>query len=141
MNPVVHVKRKIDSPRSNLVIVGTIFVVLAAALWFQSSRFTATPAYAVLMGIFPQHTWSLIYLGAAVLKGAAIVRYDLRILVTITHTASIILLSVWWIAFVLRWLTDSGTTVVNVLSWAVFLYLAVHSALMADAHADADSTP
>lgn len=125
---------RINEPRAHMTIMGAVFGVLGLALWFQPERFANTPSYANLLVILPQHVWSVIYLTASALKILSIWRYSIRALVIGTHTIAVMLVSAWLAAFVVRYLTDDGTTIVNVLSWSVFLYLVVRSALMVDDH-------
>jgi CHASE2 domain-containing sensor protein len=103
-------------------------------LWFQPYRFTATPAYAYLLDLLPQQAWALLYAAVAILLIAATMYRDKGVLNLVVHTASITLLLVWWAVFVVRWLTDSHTTDVNLLSWGAYLYLAVRSAWLTSRH-------
>lgn len=128
----------VDESRSHMVVKSVVFAGLAFALGLQPGRFSNTPAYANLLAIFPAYIWAIVYGIADLLVIASIVRPQWRLLVTVTHTVSITLLAVWWSAFVIHWLTDSKTTVVNVLSWGVFLYLSTRSAWLVDSHRDHD---
>jgi hypothetical protein len=125
---------RLNEPRAHMTLMAIAFIALGVTLWVQPGRYANTPAYANLIAILPQHAWSAIYLGAAALKVLSIVRYSPRVLLVVTHTVAIILISAWLLAFVVRYLTDDGTTIVNVVSWSTFLYLAVRSALMMDDH-------
>lgn len=125
---------RLNEPRSHMVVMAIVFYALGITLWFQPGRYSNTPSYANLLDIAPQYAWGLIYMAAATLKIIAIARYANRLLVVVTHTVGITLVSVWLAAFIVRYLTDAGTTIVNVCSWSVFLYLVVRSALMVDEH-------
>ena len=125
---------RINEPRAHMAILAVAFLAFGVTLWFQPGRYANTPSYANLLVILPQHAWSVIYLGTAALKVVSIWQYTRRALVIVCHTVAIMLLASWLGAFVVRYLTDDGTTIVNVVSWSVFLYLAVRSALMVDEH-------
>jgi hypothetical protein len=125
--------RQITESRSHTVVLAVVFSTLALGLSLQARRFERTPAYANLLDLFPQPTWAVIYAVAAVLMIIGLRYHTSRVLLSVTHTVSIVLLGSWWLAFVIRWATDGGTTVVNVLSWGVFLYVAVRAAIMVDA--------
>lgn len=117
-----------------MTVLTLVFIGLALALWLQAERFDNTPSYATLLQIFPQYVWALIYFFAAILNGLG-VRCSSRVLLIVAHTFSIGLLAAWWLAFVIRWVTDThGTTPVNVLSWGVFMYVAIRSARLIDSH-------
>jgi hypothetical protein len=125
---------KLNEARAHVIVLMAVFTVLALALWFQPGRFDHTPSYANLLDIFHQPIWALAYAVAACLMAVSLRYHTSRVLVSITHTASIALLGTWWIAFIIRWATDSGTTPVNVVSWSVFLYIAARSALLVDSY-------
>jgi drug/metabolite transporter (DMT)-like permease len=125
-----------NEARSGATILITIFTALAGDLAFQPSRFANTPSYANLLAIAAPHVWAIAYAVAAVLMATSIWGTASRIIFSATHTINILLITSWWVAFIFRWLTDSKTTIVNVISWGVFLCLAIRSALVADAHRD-----
>jgi hypothetical protein len=125
---------KLNEPRSHMVVLCAVFFAIGITLLLQPTRYENTPSYANLLVIFRQATWGSLYLLAAALQIACIWRYTHRTLIVVTHTVVITLISVWLVAFVIRYATDSGTTVVNVASWSTYLYLAVRSALMLDEH-------
>lgn len=112
-----------------MAVLAVVFTTIGLTLLVQPGRYANTPSYANLLDIARQQTWSVAYLVAAALKVAAICRPAHRLLARITHTVSFILVGVWLAAFVIRWATDDGTTIVNVSSWSVYLYLVVRSAL------------
>lgn len=119
-------------PHAHMAVMAVVFAAIGLTLMLQPSRYANTPSYANLLDIARQQTWSVAYLVAAALKVAAISRPAHRVLAIITHTVAITLVGVWLAAFIIRWLTDDGTTVVNVSSWSVYLYLVVRSALAID---------
>lgn len=125
---------KLNEPRSHMVMMTVVFLGIGITLWAQPGRYDNTPSYANLLAVFHQPVWGTIYLIAAALKIACIWRYTNRTLITVTHTVGVTLVSVWLVAFVIRYWTDSGTTIVNVMSWLTYLYLVVRSAMMLDEH-------
>jgi len=118
---------KLDDARSHLAIMTVVFAALGLTLWLQPGRYHNTPSYANLLDLLPTWGWGLAYDTAAVLSAWCLVRYTNKRLVIPAHTYGIVLLVVWWIAFIIRWVTDGGTTIVNVVSWGVFLYLMTRS--------------
>jgi hypothetical protein len=115
-----------------MAVMAVVFTAIGLTLMLQPGRYANTPSYANLLDLARQQTWSVAYLVAAALKVAAICRPSHRTLAVITHTVSITLVGVWLGAFVIRWATDDGTTIVNVSSWSVYLYLVVRTALTID---------
>lgn len=123
---------RLHDPKSHMRFMMIVFAAVGATLLLQPGRYSNTPSYANLLAIMPAGTWGALYLGAAVLKLASVLRYSTRALVVVTHTVSVTLLAVWFVAFVVRYVTDDGTTIVNVTSWGAYLYLSVRSAFMTD---------
>lgn len=128
--------RQLGEARAHMIALFAVCSFLALGLWFQPSRFSKTPAYANLLTLFPQYIWANLYAIVAILLAALIVFYDKPLLGAITFTATITLLLVWWSVFIVRWITDAGTTDVNVISWGVFLYLAMRAAWLTARHVD-----
>jgi hypothetical protein len=112
---------------TTLIIVG-VLVGLGLGLVLQSDRFHRTPAYANLLGIMSADNWGYIHLGVAVMMLLGLVFWDNRALNIASHTVAGVLLLVWEAAFIIRYLTDSATTVVNVMSWGAYLFLLLGSA-------------
>jgi small-conductance mechanosensitive channel len=117
---------RLTDTKSHLVIMAVVFLCLGATLWLQSDRYHNTPSYANLLDLIPAWGWGLAYLAAGALSIACL-QATYQLLVVISVTYSTILVLVWWLAFWIRWATDGGTTIVNVLSWGVFLYLTIRS--------------
>lgn len=117
-------------PRSYMLTLVLICLTIGFTLIFQPHRYDNTPSYANLLEIMPQLYWGLIYILVALLYTAGIIQPHSRPLLVLVHTAGSILFVSWLLAFVVRWLTDNGTTVVNVVSWGVFLSLVVRSAVL-----------
>ena len=115
--------------------MAVVFTVIGITLLLQPQRYADTPSYGNLLAIARPQTWAVIYLTVAALKAVCVWRYQhARTLVIVTHTLSIMLVLAWLAAFVVRYATDSGTTIVNVASWSVYLYLLIRSALRVDEH-------
>lgn len=114
--------------RLNAIIV-IAYAAIGATLILQPSRYDLTPSYANLLNILPQAWWGSIYLLiAAGLAVAVRVRY-VRAAVVVAYTVAVAFTGTWLAAFVVRWLSDSRTTIVNVVSWSVFLILLIMSAV------------
>lgn len=109
-----------------------ILTIFGLALIIQSDRWYRTPAYGDLLHILSADAWGVIYLGVAAALAAAIAARRWHSLAIAAHTLAIILFAAWDLAFVVRYLTDSATTAVNVVSWATYTTLAVWSALSID---------
>ena len=98
-------------------IVGVAFLVLGTDLLVQPDRFERTPSYANLLDILPQAIWGAIYLTAATILIGSIVMRHHRPFAVLAHTVAFCLVATWLTAFVVRWVTDDATTIVNVMSW------------------------
>ena len=113
--------------------VVAVLTVFGLALVFQASRWSKTPAYGNLLHIMSAHMWGFIYLAIAVLMGSGLILWNSnRTVNVIAHTLAFILFAVWEMAFIVRYFTDSATTVVNVVSWAAYLFLVYGSAMTID---------
>ena len=128
-------------PLSTLGIIA-LFLWFAFGLIAQSNRWHSTPAYGNLLIIFSANTWGWIYLGIAAALIAQLVLRRWRWLGMAAHTAAFVLLVMWEAAFIIRWITDPKTTVVNVGSWAFFLAITLRSAMVTiDPDPDPPLTP
>lgn len=123
---------KLTEPRADMALMSGIFLAIGLTLWFQPERYDNTPSYANLLEIFPQHVWGAIYVAVAVLKAITAWRHPTRVLIVAAHTLGVALVVVWLAAFVIRYFTDDGTTIVNVCSWAAYLFLVIRSAARLD---------
>jgi hypothetical protein len=103
------------------------YVAIGAGLLFQPSRFSNTPSYANLLIFTSAGIWGCAYLAVAALMIGWRVAVRFRWLGVLAHVTAIALTSWWLVAFIVRYLTDNGTTVVNVVSWSVFLSLVIRS--------------
>jgi hypothetical protein len=118
-----------------MVVMTCAYVAIGVTLILQPGRYGNTPSYAVLLEIANQGAWGAAYLVIAAGIGASVLstgrRYGRWLAVT-SHTAAIALTGAWLAAFIVRWLTDDGTTIVNIVSWSVYLSLLIRSALQMD---------
>ena len=110
------------------VVIGVAFLCFALGMLLQPGRFYATPAYGTLTQVFNIRVWGALYLVVAALLGIYVSFFTPRLFGIVVHIVGLIVTSVWWLAFVIRWLTDDKTTVVNVASWLVFLLVIGRSA-------------
>ena len=119
------------------IAMSVVSLALGAGMLLQPDRFGNTPSYANLINIAPIRWWGLAYLLAAVLlttylPRARAVRYGIAV-----HTLVVTLYAIWLVAFVVRWATDDGTTIVNVASWSLMLYTVSRSAAHLDSPPEA----
>jgi hypothetical protein len=103
-----------------------ILTAIGVTLIVQPDRYSNTPSYANLLNVLPAWGWGIAYSAVAVLHGCEL-WFRKQLLTTITHTIGIILVTAWLAAFVVRYITDDGTTIVNVASWSAYLYLELRS--------------
>lgn len=124
-------RRHILAALSHLTVLTVAFTAFGITLIAQPHRWDNTPAYANLLDIFGQQVWGTIYLVVAGLMVlAALAR--LRWMLILAHMVAIALVVAWLSAFVIRYLSDSGTTIVNVVSWSTYLYLLIRSVALMD---------
>jgi hypothetical protein len=122
-------------PRFLIGVVTIAYLAIGVTLIVQPARYDNTPSYGLLLELLSQTAWGVIYLVVASSLGAGIVcaRWRRgRLVAVVSHTAAIALTSVWTAAFIVRWFTDSGTTIVNVVSWSVYLALLARSVSQLD---------
>jgi hypothetical protein len=124
-------RRRVRLPVS-LFTVTVAYATFGLALWLQPERWANTPAYHNLLVVLTAQTWGTIYLLVAALTAAASWKTRIRPVVVIAHTAAIALTAAWLVGFVIRYLTDQGTTIVNVVSWSTYLVLLIRSAVVLD---------
>lgn len=118
-------------PLSGFGVVA-VLAVFGFALIFQSSRWYKTPAYGNLLHIMSAPTWGLVYLAVAALMASGLILWGHRRINVAVHTVAFALLLSWEVSFVIRYLTDSATTVVNVMSWGAYMFLVIGSGLAID---------
>jgi hypothetical protein len=103
------------------------YLAIGLTLVLQPNRYANTPSYANLIDVIPQWAWGAIYLLVVALLVTARITPN-KIVGIVSHTVAIALTGSWLLAFVIRYLTDSGTTIVNIVSWGVFLTILIISA-------------
>lgn len=124
MNSYQHHGRQVayifNRPESTVMITA-FFFCLSAGLIFQPLRWSATPAYGNLLDIMPAFSWGIVTLVIGViLLIALIVTYPLaRAVSIIGHTFAFIFILGWSLAFIVRWATDSHTTIMNVATFGI----------------------
>lgn len=118
-------------PTLGLTAILAIFGVFLIA---QSSRWHRTPSYGNLLTLMPADAWGGVYLGVAAIMAIALI-WPTRWLALGAHAAALVLLLGWEFAFLIRWLTDSGTTIVNVVSWGVYVAILLRSAQLINSRA------
>jgi hypothetical protein len=87
-----------------------------------------------LLNVFAADTWGYVYLGASAVMAAFLAARQHRLFGVLAHTAVFVLLLGWEFGFIVRYLTDSATTIVNVVSWATYIGIVIWSALLIDRH-------
>lgn len=110
------------------VVISIAYLGFGFGMLFQPRRFSSTPAYGNLVEVFDIRIWGGCHLLAAVLLAVYISLHTSRHFGIVAHIVALVVTGVWWLAFVIRWLTDENTTVVNVVSWLVFLLVIARSA-------------
>jgi hypothetical protein len=115
-------------PRLYMAVMGLVFLAIGVTMWVQPQRYSSTPSYGDLLHVAPAREWAVAYLAVAALKAVSIWWHSIKPLLLATHTVSIMLVASWLAAFIYRYATDPNTTIVNVASWSVYLFLLVHSA-------------
>jgi hypothetical protein len=115
-----------------LFVVALALTAIGLGLLFQTSRFDNTPSYGNLLDLAPSSVWGVLHVVSAALMFGSIRWPRMRGLAVTAHTFGIALVGSWLLAFMVRYLTDTGTTVVNVVSWSVYLFLIVRSLIELD---------
>jgi hypothetical protein len=108
-------------------LVSTAF---GLTLILQAGRYFNTPSYANLLAVAPAWGWGVAYLAVAVLMMLVVVRHRIKVLSIVAHTLSLALILFWLFAFCVRYATDDGTTIVNIISWATYARLLFRSAVL-----------
>lgn len=120
------------SPKYPAFQVAMVSLLFGITLILQPNRWANTPSYANLLELLPAATWGAIYLVTAGLLFVTIRFRQNRWLFAVGHTVGIALFAAWLLAFVVRYATDDGTTIVNIVSWGVFLSRLIQSAVILD---------
>jgi len=125
----------------SLMTIALGHAAIGVALWLQPERWFNTPSYANLLSVASTEVWGSVYLAVSAVMLLAVWRRRNRFLVVTAHTAGIALVGSWLIAFFVRYLTDDGTTIVNVVSWATFLAILARSAIIIDDDLGTEQVP
>jgi hypothetical protein len=88
----------------------------------------------------PVQAWGGIHLLAAVLLILWLLTAHHRVLGQAAHGCSLALTMGWFGAFIVRWLSDESTTIVNCEHWAVLLFLTVWSFMGRNVRRNAELT-
>lgn len=108
-------------------IISAAYMIFGLALWLQPGRWSRTPAYGILLDLFPQQVWGSIYIVVALVLALSVWVTNAHSVGIAAHAVAIALTTVWLTAFVVRWVTDSATTVVNPVNWSVLLAVLIYS--------------
>jgi hypothetical protein len=120
------------SGKTTLGVMAAAFLVFGLSLVFQPHRWGATPAYGVLLQVFPARVWGGLFLASGTLMGASVWQFQRRWLLVGCLTMAFAMVNGWLGAFVARYLTNGDTTPVTWVSWAVYDYLLLRVALTVD---------
>lgn len=115
-------------------LICVAFLLYGLGMVLQPNRFTRTPAYGTLTAVLDIRWWGVIYLVSAVTFGVYTLLVTGRNFGIVTHILGLLVTSVWLAAFLIRWLTDWDTTVVNVGSWLVLTIIIARSATLIPPH-------
>jgi hypothetical protein len=118
-----------------------VFFTIGITLILQPERFANTPAYGNLLAVFGQTVWGIFYMAGAAFAAISFLLYRRKVLVAVAMFAAGIDALAWWLAFDERYITDKGTTIVNVVSWATYLYLIIRSVITLDDALDEIEVP
>jgi hypothetical protein len=116
-----------------MLVISIAYGIFGLSLWFQGSRWGATPAYHNLLEIMRQPEWGTAFAVTSGLLGvAALKRRTPRWLSVLALTVGFAITTGWMFAFMVRWLTSPSTTPETWVSWAVFDYMLIRAAALFD---------
>lgn len=122
---------KFKSSGLPLIGIGALYTALGLALILQPNRWSRTPAYGILLDIFRQQVWGTIFIVIAIIISVSVVS-QLRALIVVAHTLALAIATAWLAAFVVRWITDDSTTIMNVLSLSTITGILLYSVTQID---------
>lgn len=134
----IRVLLGLKEPRSHMVILGAVLYAFGLTMLWQPGRYFNTPSYANLLQLLRPEWWGSIHVLVASLMVVSIIWHKNTRLIFVSHGMCLLLVAFWWVAFIVRYFTDDGTTIVNVCSWGVFVYLIVRSGLLMMSHIRAE---
>jgi hypothetical protein len=112
------------------------FTIFGLSLILQGHRWHSTPAYHVLLLIFPAPTWGALFLVSGITMGLSAWQFTRRWAVIATLSLAFILTGGWMLAFIARYLTSPSTTPETWVSWGVFIFLLLKVTISVDRSAD-----
>lgn len=119
--------------RLNLCVMSTAFVIFGLSLIFQAHRWASTPAYHILLLIFPARIWGVLFVAAGAALGLSAWQFTRRRWIVVgALTVAFTLTTGWALAFVVRYVTSTNTTPETWVSWMVFDFLLLNVAVSID---------
>jgi hypothetical protein len=118
--------------RLNLWVMSAAYVIFGLSQVFQAHRWQSTPAYHVLLQVFPAPAWGGLFLAAGAGLALAARFFARRLAVYAALMLAFALTAGWMLAFAVRYLTSSDTTPETWVSWAIFGYLLLKVAISVD---------
>lgn len=113
-------------------LISVVYLAIGSTLWLQPHRFDNTPSYGILLQVLSSRTWGMLYLAVALLMLGYVTWFRNMRYAIASHAAISCLTLFWLTAFIIRYISDNGTTIVNVASWATYLVIIIRSAFMID---------
>jgi hypothetical protein len=136
-----HYNWRIDMAVWPGALIALAYTIYGLGMVLQPRRFGGTPSYGNLTQLLDIRVWGAMYLAMAVLFGVYTLLLTARTFGIVTHMIGLTVTGTWLVAFLIRWLTDPNTTVVNVASWLVLTLLIARSATLIPASARPDRGP
>lgn len=99
------------------------YAIFGLSLLLQGHRWHSTPAYHVLLQVFPAPAWGALFLLSGVTMGLAARWFSRRWAVIASLVLAFALTGGWMLSFVVRYLTSPSTTPETWVSWAIFAFL------------------
>jgi hypothetical protein len=108
------------------------YAIFGLSLLLQGHRWHSTPAYHVLLQVFPAPVWGTLFLLSGVTMGLAVRWFSRRWAVVASLVLAFALTGGWMLSFIVRYLTSPSTTPETFVSWAVFAFLLLKVAASID---------
>lgn len=118
----------IESPTWPASVIAGAYGLLGLAMLGQPHRFVVTAPFGILLDIMPIRAWGAAHLAVAALFLLYVAVAPGRTAALAAHIAGFVLTTLCLIAFVVRYITDPGTTPTNAISWLVYLFVLARSA-------------
>jgi hypothetical protein len=113
-------------------LIGIVYMAIGITLVLQPDRYYNTPSYGILLQVMAVRTWGVLYIVAALSLLGYAARFHGAAYASFAHVIASALTLFWLAAFVIRYTTDPGTTIVNVASWTTYLAVIFRSAFLID---------